>query len=141
MRVSTRAQYAVRAMVDLTCHSGGKPVSLREIAEREDIPLSYLEQLFNRLKKGKIVESVRGPGGGYLLARASSAIRVGEIISTVEEPMFPVACLDEGGICLKDSRCITHNVWRGLGDRIREFLDSITLDDLVREAEHSPGGD
>jgi Rrf2 family transcriptional regulator, iron-sulfur cluster assembly transcription factor len=133
MRLSTRAQYAVRAMVDLTCHSAGSPVSLREISEREEIPLSYLEQLFNRLKKGKIVESVRGPGGGYLLARPGALIRVGEIIATVEEPLAPVTCMGEGSACRKDSRCVTHDVWRGLGEKIREFLNSITLDDLVRE--------
>jgi Rrf2 family iron-sulfur cluster assembly transcriptional regulator len=135
MRLSTKAQYAVRAMVDLSLYSEGRPVSLKEISRREEIPLNYLEQLFYRLKKGSIVESVRGPGGGYVLARQSSQILVGDIVTTVEEPLSPVACLDEGGkVCSRISRCVTHDVWKGLGERIRGFLDSITLEDLTRDA-------
>ena len=135
MRLSTRAQYAVRAMVDLSLYSNDKPVSLKEIAQREDIPLSYLEQLFFRLKNGGIVTSIRGPGGGYILARSSSHVTVGEIVVTVEEPLSPLACMDEGSaVCAKVSRCVTHNVWKGLGERIRGFLDAITLEDLTAEA-------
>ena len=135
MRLSTKAQYAVRAMVDLSLYSAGRPVALKEISRREEIPLNYLEQLFYRLKKGNIVESVRGPGGGYILARGSSHILVGDIVATVEEPLNPVACLDEGSkVCPRISRCVTHDVWKGLGERIRGFLDSITLEDLTREA-------
>lgn len=135
MRLSTRAQYAVRAMVDLALYSDGHPVSLKEISRREDIPLNYLEQLFFRLKNGGIVASVRGPGGGYVLARESSGIKVGEIVSTVEEPLSPLACLDDGASgCDRPSRCVTHGIWQGLGERIRGFLDSITLADLVRDA-------
>lgn len=135
MRLSTKAQYAVRALVDLSLHSGGRPVALKEIARREDIPLNYLEQLFFRLKKGEIVTSVRGPGGGYVLARASALIRVGEIVATVEEPLNPVACLDgEESCCSRVAQCVTHNVWKGLGERIRGFLDSINLEDLTLEA-------
>jgi len=137
VRISTRAQYAVRAMVDLSLHSQGRPVSLREIAQREEIPLNYLEQLFFRLKKGNIVKSVRGPGGGYVLARDSFLIRVGEIVATVEESLNPVACLDDGGAaCHRNSRCITHNVWKGLGERIRGFLNDINLEELTSEAKH-----
>ena len=118
MRLSTRAQYAVRAMVDLALYSNSKPVSLKEIAQREGIPLSYLEQLFFRLKNGGIVTSVRGPGGGYILARESSLIKVGEIVITVEEPLSPLACMDEGSTaCSRTSLCVTHNVWKGLGER------------------------
>ncbi len=135
MRLSTRAQYAVRAMVDLALFSGGHPVTLKEIAQREEIPLNYLEQLFFRLKKGNIVTSVRGPGGGYVLARESRDIRVGEIVTAVEEPLNPVNCLDEGAEpCPRLSRCVTHTVWKDLGERIRGFLDSINLEELTREA-------
>ena len=135
MRLSTRAQYAVRAMVDLSLNSEGRPVTLREIAQREEIPLNYLEQLFFRLKKGNIVTSVRGPGGGYVLARDSVTIKVGEIVAAVEEPLNPVNCLDVGADpCPRLSRCVTHSVWRDLGERIRGFLDSINLDELTREA-------
>lgn len=140
MRLSTKAQYAVRALVDLSLHSEGRPVALKEIAQREDIPLNYLEQLFFRLKKGGIVTSVRGPGGGYLLARCSSQILVGEIIATVEEPLNPVSCLDGAeSSCSRVSRCVTHNVWKELGERIRLFLDSINLEDLTREARAKSG--
>jgi Rrf2 family iron-sulfur cluster assembly transcriptional regulator len=135
MRISTKAQYAVRAMVDLSMHSNGRPVSLREIALREGIPLNYLEQLFHRLKRGNIVASVRGPGGGYLLARHSAQIRVGEIVASVEEPLNPVSCLDEGGTaCQRGSRCVTHTIWKGLGERIKGFLDAINLEELTSEA-------
>jgi Rrf2 family iron-sulfur cluster assembly transcriptional regulator len=135
MRLSTRAQYAVRAMVDLALYSNDSPVSLKEIAQREEIPLSYLEQLFFRLKNGGIVTSIRGPGGGYILARASAQIKVGEIVVTVEEPLSPVACMDEGSAgCSRLTQCVTHNVWKGLGERIRGFLDGITLEDLTLEA-------
>lgn len=135
MRLSTKAQYAVRALVDLSLNSDGRPVTLKDIARREEIPLNYLVQLFFRLKKGSIVSSVRGPGGGYVLARMGSLIRVGEIIATVEEPLNPVACLDEGdSSCTRVAHCVTHNVWKGLGERIRGFLDSITLEDLAMEA-------
>lgn len=140
MRLSTRAQYAVRAMVDLAIHSQGKPVSLKEIARREDIPLNYLEQLFLRLKRGNIVRSVRGPGGGYIIARQSSQIMIGEIVATVEEPLNPVSCLDEGSAaCTKVSRCVTHDIWKGLGERIRGFLDSISLEEAVEAQERLSG--
>lgn len=135
MRLSTRAQYAVRAMVDLALFSDGRPVNLKEIAQREEIPLNYLEQLFFRLKKGNIVTSVRGPGGGYVLAREGSEIKVGEIVTAVEEPLNPVNCLDVGAEpCPRLSRCVTHTVWKDLGERIRGFLDSIDLEELTREA-------
>lgn len=134
MRLSTKAQYAVRAMVSLHLHDTGEPVSLKDISAREGISLTYLEQLFVKLRRGSIVESVRGPGGGYLLARPAGQIRVDEIIDSVEETLVPVSCMEEDGSCACTDQCVTHNVWQGLGDRIRQFLSSITLDDLVREA-------
>lgn len=134
MRLSTKAQYAVRALVDLALHSAGEPVPLKAIARREEIPVNYLEQLFLRLKKSAIVDSVRGSAGGYVLARATTLIKVGEVVASVEESMNPVACLDSEAGCSRATHCVTHTVWKGLGDRIRGFLDSITLEDLVREA-------
>ena len=135
MRLSTKAQYAVRAMVSLNLSAGDSPVSIREISEREDISLSYLEQLFVKLRRGKIVNSVRGPGGGYVLGRSADQIRVDQIIDSVEETLVPVSCMDEGKCsCLNDTRCVTHGVWQGLGERIRQFLASITLADLTEEA-------
>jgi Rrf2 family iron-sulfur cluster assembly transcriptional regulator len=135
MRLSTKAQYAVRAMVSLNLNGGDEPVSIREISEREDISLSYLEQLFVKLRRGKIVDSVRGPGGGYVLARSADLIRVDQIIDSVEETLVPVSCMDEGRCsCESDTRCVTHGVWQGLGERIRQFLASMTLADLTEEA-------
>lgn len=134
MRMSTKAQYAVRAMVNLNLHSEGEPVSLRDISLRESISLTYLEQLFVKLRRGQIVKSVRGPGGGYLLARPAKDIQVDEIIDSVEESLVPVSCMDAKNGCACDDQCVTHNVWQGLGERIRQFLSSITLADLTDEA-------
>jgi Rrf2 family iron-sulfur cluster assembly transcriptional regulator len=136
MRLSTKAQYAVRAMVSLNLNAGTAPVSLRAISEWEDISLTYLEQLFVKLRRGGIVDSVRGPGGGYVLARDAAQIRVDEIIDSVEESLVPVSCMEANGecACSSDSRCVTHSVWQGLGARIRMFLASMTLADLTAEA-------
>jgi Rrf2 family iron-sulfur cluster assembly transcriptional regulator len=134
MRMSTKAQYAVRAMVNLNLHSEGKPVSLRDISLRESISLTYLEQLFVKLRRGEIVKSVRGPGGGYLLARPAKDIQVDEIIDSVEESLVPVSCMDQQKGCACEAQCVTHNVWHGLGEKIRQFLSSITLADLTDEA-------
>ena len=135
MRMSTKAQYAVRAMVNLSLYSEGSPVSLRDISLRESISLTYLEQLFVKLRRGKLVKSVRGPGGGYLLARPAGEIQVDQIIDSVEESLVPVACMDQKHGCLCDDHCVTHNVWHGLGERIRQFLSSVTLEDLTEEAQ------
>ena len=135
MRLSTKAQYAVQAMVSLNLHGHGTPVTLKEIAERESLSLSYPEQLFVKLRRGGLVESVRGPGGGYVLARQAGAIRVDEIIDSVEETLVPVSCMDNAGNCGCTDQCATHSVWHGLANRIREFLSSITLEELTREAQ------
>jgi Rrf2 family iron-sulfur cluster assembly transcriptional regulator len=134
MRMSTKAQYAVRAMVNLNLYSEGSPVSLRDSSLRESISLTYLEQLFVKLRRGQIVKSVRGPGGGYLLARPASEIQVDEIIDSVEESLVPVACMDQKHGCVCEDHCVTHNVWHGLGEKIRDFLASITLEELTQEA-------
>lgn len=134
MRLSTKAQYAVRAMVSLNLYSEGAPVTTRDISAREEISLAYLEQLFVKLRRGQIVHSVRGPGGGYVLARPAEKIKVDEIIDSVEETLVPVSCMEEDGRCACTDQCVTHTVWQGLGERIRAFLSSISLDDLTRDA-------
>lgn len=121
-------------MVSLSIHSEGTPVSLRDISRREDISLTYLEQLFVKLRRNKIVNSVRGPGGGYILARPAEQIRIDEIIDSVDESLVPVACMDQRLGCACDDHCVTHTVWHGLGERIRQFLSSISLADLADEA-------
>ncbi|WP_303722000.1 Rrf2 family transcriptional regulator [Malonomonas rubra] len=133
MRMSTKAQYAVRALVSLNLTSNGEPVSIKDISTRENISLNYLEQLFVKLRRGDIVRSVRGPGGGYVLARAAAEIRVDQIIDTVEETLVPVSCMEADGSCKCTSECATHSVWQGLGNQIRSFLASMTLEDLTNE--------
>lgn len=121
-------------MVNLAGHSGARPVNLKDISDGEGISLSYLEQLFVKLRRGSIVKSVRGPGGGYVLAKPSSEISVGEVISVVEEPLNPVACLDKGSSgCERESSCTTQNVWKGLAEKISEFLNSISIEDLCSD--------
>ncbi len=142
MRLSTKAQYAVRAMVRLSLHSEGQAIALKDISRWEEISLTYLEQLFVKLRRGEIVNSVRGPGGGYMLARPADQIRVDQIIDSVEETLVPVSCMDDEGCCSCGSHCVTHTVWQGLAERIRSFLGSVTLADLTNEArEKLPGQD
>src|SRR3989337_1868559 len=134
MRLSTKGQYAVRAMVDLAYYSRDKPVTLQEIADREDISINYLEQLFAKLRRNSIVNSVRGPGGGYVLAKKAEDIKIGEIIEAVEESLAPVACVEGDSGCSRIDKCVTFKLWKGLGDRIRGFLNSMTIKDLCDDA-------
>lgn len=113
------------------------PVTLKEISDIEDISLNYLEQLFSKMRKGNIVKSIKGPGGGYILARDPADIKVGEIIEVVEESISPVACVDEGKsteACMRSNRCTTQWLWAELGTRIKDFLNSVTIKDLYEEA-------
>ena len=133
MRMSTKAQYSVRALVSLNLTSDGMPVSIKEISAREKISLNYLEQLFVKLRRGGIVNSVRGPGGGYLLARPAADIRIDQIIDTVEEALMPLSCMNADGSCGCEMECTTQSVWQGLGNQIRNFLASVTLEDLTND--------
>jgi Rrf2 family iron-sulfur cluster assembly transcriptional regulator len=133
MKLSTKGRYSVMAMADLARQSKGAPVALADIADRQDISLSYLEQLFGKLRKGAQVKSVRGPGGGYMLARHPSEMRVSDIIMAVDEPIKATRCTPgspEG--CAPDrSRCMTHDLWEELGNQIYLFLSSISLEDVI----------
>jgi Rrf2 family iron-sulfur cluster assembly transcriptional regulator len=131
--MSTKAQYAVRALVSLNLTSDGAPVSIKAISEQEKISLNYLEQLFVKLRRGEIVQSVRGPGGGYVLARNAADIRIDQIIDTVEEAIMPLSCMNSDGSCGCGLECTTQAVWQGLGQQIRSFLASMTLEDLTNE--------
>ena len=133
MRLSTKGRYAVMAMVDLATHSDGKPIALAAIAERQEISLSYLEQLFARLKRNALVNSVRGPGGGYLLARGASGTRVSDIILAVDEPIRATRCDPNSphGCTSSKMRCATHDLWAELSNQIHLFLNSVTLVDIV----------
>ena len=133
MKLSTKGRYAVMAMVDLAQHSGdGAPVCLSDIAERQEISLSYLEQLFAKLRRGGLVKSVRGPGGGYLLAHGRDVTRIADIILAVDEPIRAVRCKPGATIgCRGDrSRCLTHDLWEELSNQIHLYLSSVSLDDV-----------
>ena len=130
MRLTTKGRFAVTAMLDLAMHEIDKPVTLAGISERQAISLSYLEQLFSRLRRNGLVKSVRGPGGGYRLAKKQTKISVSEIISAVDEPIDATQC---GGRenCHGERRCMTHDLWSSLNDRILDYLSGVSLADLV----------
>lgn len=133
MKLSTKGRYAVMALVDLASYSKGQPLALAEIAERQEISLSYLEQLFAKLRRGGLVNSVRGPGGGYLLARPANETRISDVILAVDEPIRATRCTPGSplGCRANNSRCLTHDLWEELGNQIHLFLSSVTLDDVV----------
>lgn len=137
MRLSTKGRYAVRSMIDLTLHVGENPVSREEIAARQDISADYLARLLAKLVKAELVSSVKGPGGGYVLARSAAAITAGDVIRAVEESLSPVFCLNGEAekTCDRMDSCVTRLLWGRLGDKISELLDSVTLEDLCQQAE------
>lgn len=130
MKLTSKGRYAVTAMLDVALNSQKGPVSLAEISERQEISLSYLEQLFARLRKSGLVVSVRGPGGGYVLSRDMADIAIGSIVKAVDESVDATKCNGEG-CCQGGVRCLTHSLWHDLSQRIDTFLTSITLNELV----------
>lgn len=152
MRLSTKGRYAVMAMTDLALNGqAGRPISLSEISERQQISLSYLEQLFARLRKAGLVKSARGPGGGYTLARTAGDMFVSEIVLAVDEPIKATRCqltsnklgankklgkeqaAREIGCMPGGQRCLTHNLWEDLGVAIHDYLSQVSLDDVIRK--------
>ena len=134
MKLTSKGRYAVTAMLDVAIHAESGPVPLADISERQGISLSYLEQLFSRLRKNGLVNSVRGPGGGYRLGRCSATIAVADVISAVDESVDATRCQGKGN-CQAGQQCLTHNLWDGLSERIADFLSSITLSDLVNQGD------
>ena len=132
MRLTTKGRFAVTAMLDLALHSDHGPVTLSNISERQKISLSYLEQLFGKLRRGKLVDSVRGPGGGYNLARPVAQLTVADIILAVEEPIDSRQCEGKDN-CLGDQRCMTHDLWESLNDTVLNYLGGVTLADLIQK--------
>jgi Rrf2 family iron-sulfur cluster assembly transcriptional regulator len=130
MRLTTKGRFAVTAMVDLSMRQTRGPVTLAAISERQHISLSYLEQLFGKLRRAKLVSSVRGPGGGYNLAKATGEITVADIISAVDEPMDATQCGGKEN-CNDDRRCITHDLWATLNEKMNDYLSSVSLADVV----------
>ncbi|WP_275099504.1 Fe-S cluster assembly transcriptional regulator IscR [Sedimenticola hydrogenitrophicus] len=130
MRLTTKGRYAVTAMLDLAFHQGEGPITLADIAERQGISLSYLEQLFSRLRKKLLVSSVRGPGGGYVLGKEADEIFIAAVITAVDEKVDTTRC---GGShnCQDNERCLTHDLWHDLSDQIYDYLNRISLHDLM----------
>ncbi len=130
MRLTTKGRFAVTAMVDLALRGGSGPVTLAEISSRQKISLSYLEQLFGKLRRRELVGSVRGPGGGYRLAKETGQISVAEIILAVDEPIDATQCGGKEN-CRDEQKCLTHDLWATLNERIFDYLGSVTLRQLV----------
>ena len=134
MRLTTKGRYAVTAMLDLALHKNQGPVSLSDISSRQAISLSYLEQLFSKLRRSELVRSVRGPGGGYELKRGSGEIFIAQIIDAVDESVDTTKCQGAGD-CQGGETCLTHYLWEDLSEQIHTFLESISLADLVAKNE------
>jgi Rrf2 family iron-sulfur cluster assembly transcriptional regulator len=142
MRLTSKGRYAVMAMADLALHGGeDRAVPLQEVARRQEISLSYLEQLFARMRRAGLVSGVRGPGGGYRLARAANAVTVADIIAAVNEPIKTTRCKEGSGkSCIgKTGRCIAHGLWQEMGERIHMFMASVSLADVLEQRFDNPG--
>ena len=135
MKLSTKSRYAVMAMVDLAKQSIGEPIALADVADRQEISLSYLEQIFGKLRRGGLVNSVRGPGGGYMLSRSAADTRISDIILAVDEPIQTTRCKPGSpfGCKSNQSRCMTHDLWEELGHQIYIYLSSVSLEDVVQK--------
>ncbi|MCK7551832.1 Fe-S cluster assembly transcriptional regulator IscR [Marinobacter goseongensis] len=134
MKLTTKGRYAVTAMLDLALHGDHGPVSLADISARQEISLSYLEQLFSRLRRHQLVVSIRGPGGGYRLSRDPCSVFVAEVVDAVNESLDTTRCANKGD-CQNGEKCLTHHLWSDLSDQIHQFLSEISLADLMRKRE------
>lgn len=138
MRLTTKGRFAVTAMIDLALRQHSGPVTLAGIAERQKISLSYLEQLFGKLRRHQLVSSVRGPGGGYCLARGMDTVSVADIIRAVDEPLDATSCGGKGDCHGHEQPCMTHNLWTSLNERMYDYLSSVHLAQLVHEQRNRP---
>ncbi|MBW4936315.1 Fe-S cluster assembly transcriptional regulator IscR [Marinobacter sp. F4206] len=134
MKLTTKGRYAVTAMLDLALHGDQGPVSLADISARQEISLSYLEQLFSRLRRQNLVISIRGPGGGYRLSRDAGQVFIAEVVDAVSESLDTTRCGNKGD-CQKGEKCLTHHLWSDLSDQIHQFLSEISLGDLMKKHE------
>jgi iron-sulfur cluster assembly transcription factor IscR len=133
MKMTTKGRYAVTALLDLALHDSDGPVSLADISQRQDISLTYLEQLFGKLRRNDLVESARGPGGGYRLAQSPDDITIAKIVYSVDEPIDITRCGGKQN-CQDNARCLTHDLWMELNRHVSEFLNSMTLGELVQRS-------
>ena len=137
MQISTKGKYSVRAVLDIAQNSNGSPVTLGAISKREGISLLFLEQLFQQLRKGNVVRSIRGPHGGYVLARDPAEITIGEIVRLIEPPLYTSSCFSNDGAvdnCRIGDTCIGGAIWKQLAEHVDNFLDSITLAELANKS-------
>ncbi len=132
MKISTKGRYALRVMVDLALNDNGKYITVKEIAARQEISNKYLEQIMAMLNKAGYLETARGTAGGYKLAKKASEYIVGDILKVTEGDLKPIDCLTEEGKCKRQANCMTHSFWKGLDNTINEYLNSKTLEDLIR---------
>ena len=139
MKLTTKGRYAVTAMLDVAMHSRERPVALADVSERQHLSLSYLEQLFSRLRRQGLVSSVRGPGGGYRLGRSAEEITVADIILAVDEPVDVTRCGGKGN-CHRNSRCLTHDLWTELSHKLQDFLSARTLADVLQRHQFARAG-
>src|SRR5208283_3600654 len=131
LRLSTKGQYGVRAMFEIACGYPDRPVTIREISERQDVSVAYLEQILNRLRKAGLIKSIKGPGGGYLLSRKPEEISIAAILNELEGPVAITSCLNPDEGCVRVDSCVTHLLWKSLGEQIEAFLKTITLENLM----------
>jgi Rrf2 family iron-sulfur cluster assembly transcriptional regulator len=139
MRLTTKGRFAVTAMIDLALRQNNGPVTLAAISQRQQISLSYLEQLFGKLRRHELVESTRGPGGGYTLGRKASEITVADIIVSVDEPIDATQCAGKEN-CRDEQKCLTHDLWATLNSRIFDYLEAVTLRQLVDDQRAKESG-
>ncbi len=132
LRLSTKGQYGVRAMYEIARGYSRGPITIKEISERQDVSVAYLEQILNTLRKAGIINSVKGPGGGYVLSRDPDSISIGAILRELEGPVAITSCLDPKEGCMRVEGCVTHLLWKALGENIEAFLDKMTLRDLLK---------
>lgn len=133
LRLSTKGQYGVRAMFEIAKGYPERPVTIREISERQEVSAPYLEQILNKLRRAGLIKSVKGPGGGYVLSKEPGQISIGDILNELEGPVALTSCLTPGEGCTRVDGCVTHLLWKSLGAKIEAFLETITLKDLIEK--------
>jgi len=131
LRLSTKSQYGVRAMFEIANGYQAGPVTIKEISEKQSVSVAFLEQILNTLRKAEIIKSVKGPGGGYVLNKAPDNISIGAILRELDGPVAITSCLDPKEGCMRIDGCVTHLLWKSLGEKIEAFLDNMTLQDLI----------
>jgi Rrf2 family protein len=131
LRLSTKGQYGVRAMFEIARGFPDRPVTIKEISRRQDVSVAYLEQILNKLRKADLIVSRKGPGGGYLLNKKPENISIASILNELEGPLAITSCLDPSEGCVRADRCVTHLLWKALGEQIESYLNTITLKNLI----------